>query len=161
MASDPRRDARQFDEIDSALGQLARLRVIPRSYQQVTQRAGVQIDRAAAVLLARIDQSAPITSSQLAEAAGLDSSTVSRHVSHLQRDGLVDRRPHPDDARAVVLSLTRSGKRTLDRMLRARRSILEEALADWDPDDIEELQRLAARLADDYAAVVLDEVARP
>lgn len=150
-------DTALIDELDSALGQLARLRHIPRSYVQVTQRAGVQIDRAAAVLLARIRQAEPVSPTKLAEGSGLDSSTVSRQVSHLERDGFVARAPNPDDARAVVLSLTRAGRHALDRLTAARRSILEEALAGWDDADVRELARLAPRLADDYSAAVLQE----
>jgi DNA-binding MarR family transcriptional regulator/ribosomal protein S18 acetylase RimI-like enzyme len=50
---------------------------------------------------------------------GLDSGYLSRMVRSLQRDGLVEERPNPDDRRTKRLRLTRSGRaelRTLDRI---------------------------------------------
>src|SRR5215218_5519398 len=50
---------------------------------------------------------------------GVDSGYLSRMVRSLERDGLVEKRPHPADRRTTLLSLTRAGRaevRELDRM---------------------------------------------
>ena len=43
---------------------------------------------------------APLRVTELAASANLDASTVSRHVAHLDRSGLVERTPDPADGRA-------------------------------------------------------------
>ena len=45
----------------------------------------------------------------LAGCANLDTSTVSRHVAQLQRTGLIERTPDPDDRRAQRVELTAAG----------------------------------------------------
>lgn len=49
----------------------------------------------------------------LAEALGLDKSTVSRTVESLVNCGLVVRTPDPDDRRYVALDLTKQGRATV------------------------------------------------
>jgi DNA-binding MarR family transcriptional regulator len=45
----------------------------------------------------------------LAERTGIDPNTMSQVVRALERRGVIARGPHPDDSRAVALSLTREG----------------------------------------------------
>lgn len=54
----------------------------------------------------------------LAEVTGLSRAAVGRVVSHLEDAGLVERRPSPTDRRAVLVSLTTSGRRRVTRMQR-------------------------------------------
>lgn len=52
----------------------------------------------------------PMRLQALAALLMLDKSTITRVVDALQRKGHVDRRVDPDDARALALSVTRSGR---------------------------------------------------
>ena len=47
---------------------------------------------------------------EIAEALGLDAGYLSRLLAKLEKDGLLERRPSQQDARAAVISLTRRGK---------------------------------------------------
>ena len=55
----------------------------------------------------------------LARAAGIDKSQMSRVVSGLARRRLVLREAHPGDGRGVHLTLTRSGQRVYQGLIRA------------------------------------------
>lgn len=74
--------------------------------------------------------------SVLAEQSHLDPSTTSRHVADLVRDGLVERRPDPDDGRASLLALTPAGDDVLVRMREQRVEAAARALADWTVEEI-------------------------
>jgi DNA-binding MarR family transcriptional regulator len=77
----------------------------------------------------------------------LDKSTTSRVVSTLERKGYVTRAIHPEDKRAVVLSVTSAGRRLHDRI---RKDLLEEErklLADFEPEVRRAAPKLLLRLA--------------
>jgi MarR family 2-MHQ and catechol resistance regulon transcriptional repressor len=54
---------------------------------------------------------APLTLNELAARLYLDKSTASRVVDGLERKGLVERRPSPEDRRALHLAATAEGRR--------------------------------------------------
>ncbi len=96
----------------------------------------------------------PLTLNELAAELYLDKSTTSRVVDALQRKGYVERRPHPEDRRALLLEPTAAGH-ALHRQI--EQDILEEErrlLADFDPEVRQAMTRLLARLARAAAARV-------
>jgi DNA-binding MarR family transcriptional regulator len=63
----------------------------------------------------------PLTLSQLAEANGFDPPYATLVVDKLDSHGLVERRPHPDDRRRKLVTLTAAGQAavaTADAILR-------------------------------------------
>ncbi|WP_084108966.1 MarR family winged helix-turn-helix transcriptional regulator [Knoellia aerolata] len=90
--------------------------------------------------------------SDIAAAIHLDVSTVSRQVSHLVAQGLVERLPDPSDGRAHVLTLTEPGRDLLVAIRERRNAWLAEVTADWDDADLADFDRLLQRFADDVAA---------
>ena len=54
---------------------------------------------------------------QLADHIGLDAIFVSKLISTLERNGLVQRAQHPSDSRAVELTLTETGTEVIDRAI--------------------------------------------
>jgi DNA-binding MarR family transcriptional regulator len=108
-----------------------------------------QIDVAALMLLHRLACDGPKRPSDLATDAGLDLSTVSRHIRALDEDGLIVREPDPSDGRSFHLSLTAKGGDLLVDALRRREQSVDRALTAWDVDDVATLRRLLGRLADD------------
>ena len=67
----------------------------------------------------------------LADFAGLDASTVSRHVKALEDDGLVARDTDPDDRRAASVRITDRGRTFVQEALQLRARIIADATADW------------------------------
>ncbi len=47
-------------------------------------------------------------------------------------EGLVDRRPDPEDGRSSILSITPDGEAAMHEVERERRVVLEEMFGDWD-----------------------------
>jgi DNA-binding MarR family transcriptional regulator len=64
-------------------------------------------------VLLELDRRGPLTASDLAEAMGLDKSTLSRTLSGLTEAGQVVRSEDPADRRALRVSLTARGRRTV------------------------------------------------
>ena len=62
---------------------------------------------------------AALSLGHLAHAAGIDKSQMSRVVSGLARRRIVLREAHPGDGRGVRLTLTRSGRKVYDGLIRA------------------------------------------
>lgn len=93
----------------------------------------------------------PQRASAIAESVHLDLSTVSRTVSRLVEQQLLERGPDPDDGRAWLLSLTDTGFDFLRQALTRRAALLSEATREWDSADVEALTRLLARLGEDIS----------
>ena len=77
----------------------------------------------------------------------LDKSTASRVVAALQRKRYVSRAAHPEDGRAIVLTVTPAGRRLYDRI---RADLIQETkrlLEDEGPEVREGAARLIRRLA--------------
>ncbi|MFD7161043.1 MarR family winged helix-turn-helix transcriptional regulator [Kribbella sp. NPDC059898] len=69
------------------------------------------------VVLNALDDTPVRTQAALAEAIGADKSRIIGTLDELQRSGLIERTPDPDDRRVRLLSITPSG-RTIRRAVR-------------------------------------------
>ncbi|MEU6927930.1 MarR family winged helix-turn-helix transcriptional regulator [Streptomyces sp. NPDC046374] len=87
-------------------------------------------------LLAHIDDQQGCRATDLAAHYLLDKSTVSRQVGALEKLGLVERRPDPDDHRVQVLHPTEKGTRLLASTQASRQAAYGERLKDWSADDL-------------------------
>lgn len=67
-------------------------------------------------LLLEIDRRGPSSGGELAQALGLDKSTLSRTLDALVAAGLVERAPHPEDGRAHRVALTPAGQEAVQRI---------------------------------------------
>jgi DNA-binding MarR family transcriptional regulator len=139
-----------IDRFDEALQTVARSITQVRLHERLLRLAGVRLDRAGATLLFKLaarGESLRVT--DLAEVLGVDAPTVTRKVQQLERDGLVTRQSDPDDRRASRIRLTTAGRRTIERVRRARRAWFDRLLQGWDDDDLSDLADLLGRFADD------------
>ncbi|MEU1819868.1 MarR family winged helix-turn-helix transcriptional regulator [Streptomyces aureoversilis] len=93
------------------------------------------MDRAAYLLLNRLDQEGPMGVKALAAGMGIDSSTVTRQVAPLVDTGLVKRTSHPEDGRAVVLQLSPRGKARLEEVRASRRALMALVTDGWSEDE--------------------------
>ena len=103
------------------------------------------MDRAAYLLLNRLDSEGPMGVKALAAGMGIDSSTVTRQVAPLVESGLVRRTSHPEDGRAVVLQLSPRGKSRLDEVRASRRELMALLTEDWQEEERETFCRLLTR----------------
>jgi len=114
---------------------------------------GSEQDKSVVALLAQLLATGPTRATDLAELAGLDLSTVSRHLSTLEADGYVDRAADPADGRATLLHVSPAGQRYLAEVRRQRREVLAEAVAGWSEKNLTTLTRLTRRLAKDMESL--------
>ena len=102
-------------------------------------RAHRALDRAAYVILRRLQADGPLNVSALADALNLDGSTVTRQLTTLENDGLIERRRDPSDGRGTVVEATSKGLTQVDAVSEARRELYRQCLADYSEADREEL----------------------
>jgi DNA-binding MarR family transcriptional regulator len=100
------------------------------SHEQLSDHA------ASLAALALIDSCGPARVSDLAEAAHVDSSVVSRQAKALLAAGLVCVDDDPDDRRARRLRLSDVGGRVLAAARRQMALLVQERLDDWSVDDL-------------------------
>jgi DNA-binding MarR family transcriptional regulator len=84
---------------------------------------------------------------ELAADLYLDKSTASRVVTTLERKGYVRRAAHPEDGRAIVLTVTPAGRRLCDRIRADLTAEAKHLLQDFEPGVREGAARLILRLA--------------
>lgn len=135
-------------EIDAALRSVARVMNQVRVHSRLRAQAGVDIDRAGAAVLYKllVERENPRLC-DLADRLGIDSPAVTRKVQQLEHRGLVARAADPEDGRASRLHLTTEGTQSIERLLAARRTWLEERLSQWSDADRKEFARLLAHFA--------------
>src|SRR5689334_16482853 len=104
------------------------------------------LDRAAYVILRHLERDGPQNVSALASRLNLDGSTVTRQVTALERDGLVERQPDPLDGRGTVIEPTEKGLVQVEAVRQARRALYDKILHDWPPEQRADLARALERL---------------
>jgi DNA-binding MarR family transcriptional regulator len=102
----------------------------------------------------------PATLRQLAEASGVDAPYATLIVDKLEAHGLVERRPHPDDRRRKLVTLTPAGRSaiaTADAILLRP----PPAVSTLSAADLEQLTALLTRLVDADADAAAAERPEP
>ena len=110
------------------------------------------MDRAAYLLLNRLDLEGPMGVKALAAGMGIDSSTVTRQVAPLVDSGLVKRTSHPEDGRAVVLQLSPRGLARLEEVRGSRRELMAQVTDGWTERERESFCTLLTRFNDSLSA---------
>lgn len=151
--------SRAIEDLETALTNLVRRANTPRAQQHLSDRAGVALDRALYVTLARVGVAGPIRLGELADELGVDISTTSRQVSALEGTGLVRRSAASDDRRVVLVTITTQGRELLARALAARRDLLADLLEDWSEAELVAFARMLERFVDLLAAAVVTPAA--
>lgn len=121
-----------------AVGRLMRQRV-----------EGDQLEPGTFWLLKSLAADGPMRVTELAGCSNLDTSTVSRHVTQLDRAGLVERTPDPGDGRAHRIGLTPAGRQILQDAFHRRRTLLSRGIGTWDTADVAQLDHLLGRFVND------------
>lgn len=135
-------------ELTTALVRLIRLmmareRQLPRMHERVDSLTQPLVFKLA---------DGPLRVSELADLTHSELSTVSRHVSNLERCGFVVKLPDPADGRAAQVSLTEVGRQTVARARAANAQRMSQILRGWDDPQVSLLTRLLNRLATDIEA---------
>ncbi|MGL4197420.1 MAG: MarR family winged helix-turn-helix transcriptional regulator [Allorhizobium sp.] len=112
--------ARERPDLDvtpmGLIGRLGRLRAhLTRAHETAFQRHG--LNGASFDLLATLRRSGPpfrLSPSDLLDTMMITSGTMTNRIDQLEKQGLVERLPHPDDRRALLVALTDKGRDVID-----------------------------------------------
>jgi DNA-binding MarR family transcriptional regulator len=122
--------------------------VFARRMEQARVGAVGSLDRAAYLLLDHLQRNGPANVKALAEALGIDSSTVTRQAAPLVRADLVGRVPYPADRRTVRLALTPLGDRRLAEVRAGREELVRRLTDGWPAEEQRAFCVLLARFND-------------
>jgi DNA-binding MarR family transcriptional regulator len=137
----PRADDRA-GEIERALSVLAKRDTRRQFYEQLLAELGIDLSPLQAWTLARVEDGVPGPAESLALRLQVDPARVSAALDELQQSELVVR----EDG---WYSATPAGRELIERVVQARRERLAARLADWSPEQHEELALVLHRLARD------------
>jgi MarR family transcriptional regulator for hemolysin len=80
-------------------------------------------------VLVRLEDNEGVSQARLAEVSEVDPMTMVRIVDRMEADGLLERRPDPEDRRARCLFLTAKGRSLLDEVWRLAEETRAEVFA--------------------------------
>lgn len=129
---------------DEVLGTIETQVALLMRLGEVTRRStGTQphraLDRASYIILRRLQQDGPQNVSALATALNLDGSTVTRQVTALEKDALIERQRDPRDGRGTVIEATPLGLQRVNAVREARRALIDKVLHDYSGPERREL----------------------
>jgi DNA-binding MarR family transcriptional regulator len=104
-----------------------------------------RLERSAFLLLSRLEAEGPMSIGQLAEAFGLDTSTVNRQTAAMLRTGVAERIPDPDGGLARKLRITGEGRKRLHLELDWSVEGLRRLLREWTPLEVDQLVKALTR----------------
>lgn len=93
----------------------------------------------------------PLPLGALAHAEGVRSATMTGIVNGLVDEGLVRRRAHASDRRAVLVAATAKGRRALERARGRRLALIESRLGDLSREELAAVARAAELLETRFA----------
>jgi DNA-binding MarR family transcriptional regulator len=129
------------------LDQLALINRRSRTFvTMVAQRCGLQPTQVQ--LLSTIFRAGECRLAGLAEQQLVDPSVISRQIGALEKDGLLVRRPDPQDGRAALISLTDEGRARLSQVRSLHVERIAASMQDWPLEHVVRLAHDLEMLAD-------------
>jgi len=96
------------------------------------------------VALARLERAGSMTTADLARLESVKPQSMGATLAELEREGLVERQPHPTDGRQVLFALTNQGVEARRKRSAAKQAWLLAAMARLEPGEQQTLMTAAA-----------------
>ena len=125
--------------------------------EQIRSVLGKQFTLSQLKLLKMIARTNAGTISEIASFLSVSNAAASKAVDRLVRRGLIQRREKEEDRRAISLSLTSEGSKTLEQFEKVLYETLEGLFQRFTPEDLE----AAGNLLDNLSTDLVDAGARP
>lgn len=113
----------------------------------------VGLTTARAHLLWELQRLGPSTQQALAAALEVSPRNVTGLVDAVEAAGFVERRPHPHDRRATLVTLTERGGQTMLQMQRDRQEAAAQLVGDLDQEQVDQFGRSLDVIADRLRAL--------
>ena len=130
---------RQSEEVARAL--LLCVGLLRRRLRQAPVEGALTFPETAA--LGRLDRGGPAAAADLARKEQISPQSMGATLAELEMRGLVKRQPDPADGRRILLSISASGRRELNRRRNARVEQLAAGLEDFTEDELRQLAAAA------------------
>ncbi len=98
------------------------------------------------VLGALLRSDEPMQQKHLAEIANVEQPTMAALLTRMERDGLIERTPHPEDKRASHIEVTRKAKARVEKGRDALRSVAGRALEGFSESERATLRSMLERV---------------
>ncbi len=144
-------------DVERAMRALTQNGRLTRLHHRLNRVADVDLDRPAFIAMACLDEAGEMGLSALADASGVEISTMSRLVDRLVAAGLVEATRSARDQRAVLLRLSPRGQEVVRRLKAIRRQVLTDLLADWTPAEQATFAALLTRFVGGLDAFMSDQ----
>lgn len=111
------------------LGRLlsAAARAVERDWDERLRAIG--LPHAALIAIDILIRTGPTGADTLARAARVQPQTMSRTLERMERDGLVERSPHPEDRRRRIVTVTQHGRQAWETARHIERDVLPDDAA--------------------------------
>ncbi len=131
---------------------MATARAIRVAYDQ--RLAVHELNLSQASLLAYLNESGPLSQTQLADQLGLGRPATGTVIDGLERRGLVRRQPDPGDRRVWMIAATQAGKGMVDAITAVDETLRGELRDGISRRDRQRLAQLLLRLQSNLAEIV-------
>ena len=118
----------------------ARLALVVGRLNRRLRSAGGGLSHGLLSALATVSKDGPMRLAELAQIEQVSAPSTTRLVAELEAQGLVSRRPDPDDGRAVLISVTAAGSDTVVRVRSARGAMVQELFSQLSDDEVSAIE---------------------
>ena len=118
----------------------ARLALVVGRLNRRLRSAGGGLSHGLLSALATVSKDGPMRLAELAQIEQVSAPSTTRLVAELEAQGLVSRRPDPDDGRAVLISVTAAGSDTVVRVRSARGAMVQELFGQLSDDEVSAIE---------------------
>jgi DNA-binding MarR family transcriptional regulator len=119
---------------------------IVRTARRLRQEAAAEtsgLTPTSTAALATIERHGPLTPSEIAAIERVKRPTITRTLRCLEREGLIDRAPDPQDGRSALVSVNGAGRERLRRLRGRKNAYLARRMKDLTAEEVETLERAA------------------
>jgi DNA-binding MarR family transcriptional regulator len=119
---------------------------IVRTARRLRQEAAAEtsgLTPTSVAALATIERHGPLTPSEIAAIERVKRPTITRTLRCLDREGLIDRAPDPEDGRSALVSVNGAGRERLRRLRGRKNAYLARRMRELSAEEVETLERAA------------------
>jgi DNA-binding MarR family transcriptional regulator len=119
---------------------------IVRTARRLRQEAAAEtsgLTPTSVAALATIERHGPMTPSEIAQIERVKRPTITRTLGCLEREGLINRAPDPQDGRSALVSINGAGRERLRRLRGRKNAYLARRMRNLSAEEVETLERAA------------------